>query len=69
MYETNKNVEGRFTDTAQGKEMAARGIMGAKKEDYIRMGMGNQLGPDLAELAAKKGGHLDIHDIIKAHGA
>jgi hypothetical protein len=69
MYETNKNVQGKFDNTAQGKEMAARGIMGAKKEDYIRMGLGDQLGPDLAEIAAKKGGHLDIHDIIKAHGA
>lgn len=68
MYETNKNVQDRLANTSNGKEMTAKGIMGAKKEDYIRMGMEDQLGPNLSELAAKKGGKLDIYDIIKAHG-
>jgi hypothetical protein len=64
LYESGKNAGSQLEKNTG----MARGIMGASKEDYIKMGMGDQLGPDLASIAKQKGGKLNMMDIIQAHG-
>lgn len=64
-YESKKNME---KYNQESDKITNRGLMGATKQDYIDQGMGDQLGPDLGEIASKKGGSLNIWDILQAQG-
>ncbi|NBV98834.1 MAG: hypothetical protein EBR67_04905, partial [Proteobacteria bacterium] len=52
------------------KDNVATSIVGATKEDLKRLGLKEDKtdGIDLAKEAAKKGGKLDMQDLIKLHG-
>jgi len=54
----------------QQKDNQATSIVGATKEDYkyINMDKGNSKNVSLAEEAKKKGGSLDMKDLMKLMG-
>jgi hypothetical protein len=72
-YEGSKNVEeviNRNSKVSQ-KDNVATSVVGATSEDMKRLGLKNnneEVGIDLNKEAAKKGGKLDMQDLIKLHG-
>jgi hypothetical protein len=72
-YEGSKNVDevlNKNSKVAQ-KDNVATSIVGATSEDMKRLGLKNDnesIGIDLNKEAAKKGGKLDMQDLIKLHG-
>jgi hypothetical protein len=72
-YEGSKNVEevlNKNSKVAQ-KDNVATSIIGATSEDINRLGIKNDnetVAIDLNKEAAKKGGKLDMQDLIKLHG-
>ena len=61
----NKNTK------ATQKDNVATSIVGATQEDLKRLGLKSEEKNgdiDLAKEAAKKGGKLDMQDLIKLHG-
>lgn len=72
-YTTGSNMEKILEEKNQedGKETVAKGmsIMGATKEDVKKMQEMKKAGAiDLAELAAKNGGALNMQELLKIHG-
>ena len=68
IYNVGKNSE-KARESSQNAD--ATTVVGATKEDLERMGMQppNPNGVNLAAEAAKKGGNLNMEDLIKLHGA
>jgi len=72
-YEGSKNVDevlNKNSKVAQ-KDNVATSIIGATSEDINRLGIKNDnetVAIDLNKEAAKKGGKLDMQDLIKLHG-
>lgn len=72
-YEGSKNVEevmNRNSKVAQ-KDNVATSVVGATSEDMKRLGLkkdNETVEIDLNKEAAKKGGKLDMQDLIKLHG-
>ena len=72
-FESSRNVDevlNKNTKVSQ-KDNVATSIVGATKEDLKRLGLkddNNSNNIDLAKEAAKKGGKLDMQDLIKLHG-
>ena len=71
-FESSKHAE-KILDKAGDKDNAAVSLVGASKEDLENLGLDNseQGGRtiSLSEAAKKKGGSLDMKDLIKLHGA
>ena len=72
LFNVGKNAE-KILEKSAGKEGAATTVVGATKEDLERMGISKttQEGENvvnLNEVAAKKGGNLNMEDLIKLHG-
>jgi len=65
------NANEKAKDKIKNKDNQAQSIVGATKEDYkyINMDKGDKKGLSLAEEAKKKGGSLDMKDLIKLMGA
>jgi len=71
VYDAGKNAE-KVMSKMDGDSDAST-LVGATKEDLERLGIqesedSGQKGVDLAKEAAKKGGNLDMEDLIKLHG-
>ena len=72
-YEGSKNVDDVLNKNSKvsQKDNVATSIVGATAEDIKRLGLKNDnesAGIDLNKEAAKKGGKLDMQDLIKLHG-
>jgi len=72
-FEGTKNVEDVLNKNSKAaqKDNVATSIVGATKEDLKRLGVKREENPtdiDLAKEAAKKGGKLNMEDLIKLHG-
>jgi len=72
-FEGSKNVEDVLNKNSKltQKDNVASSIVGATEEDLKRLGIKNDdksTDIDLAKEAAKKGGKLDMQDLIKLHG-
>jgi len=65
------NANEKAKDKIKNKDNQAQSIVGATKEDYkyINMDKGDKKGLSLAEEAKKKGGSLDMKDLMKLMGA
>lgn len=68
-YEANKNAEKVMKRSGKG-EAGASSIVGATKDDLKRLGLVDERteSTSLAKEAAKKGGNLNMEDIMKLHG-
>lgn len=74
MSDPDKLVE--WHDSVQSAEEAVKrmdkgnvGLTGLKKQDYQKLGIqGVDMVDKLSKLAEKRGGKLDMDDIVKAHG-
>jgi DNA-binding transcriptional ArsR family regulator len=67
--EANKNAEAHLGDGGAGKEGSATSLVGATKEDLKHLGINTQTeGISLAKAATKKGGSLNMEDLMKLHG-
>tara|TARA_Y100000592_G_scaffold17623_2_gene26514 strand:- start:3687 stop:4703 length:1017 start_codon:yes stop_codon:yes gene_type:complete len=71
VYEAGQNAE-KVMSKMDGDADAST-VVGATKEDLERLGLkssddNSEKGVDLAKEAAKKGGNLDMEDLIKLHG-
>ena len=64
------NANEKAKEKMQQKDSQATSIVGATKEDYkyINMDKGNTKSVSLAEEAKKKGGSLDMKDLMKLMG-
>lgn len=65
------NANEKAKEKMKDKDNQAQSIVGATKEDYkyINMDKGDRKGLSLAEEAKKKGGSLDMKDLMKLMGA
>ena len=66
-----ESLDAKGKDPLEGKEKAggATSLVGATKEDLERLGLGEDQGEyiSLSKEAAKKGGKLDIYELMKIH--
>lgn len=65
------NANEKAKERIKDKDNQAQSIVGATKEDYkyINMDKGDKKGLSLSEEAKKKGGSLDMNDLMKLMGA
>lgn len=72
LFNVGKGAE-KILEKSAGKEGAATTIVGATKEDMDRMGISDSQDEgenvvNLSDVAAQKGGNLNMEDLIKLHG-
>ena len=72
LFNVGKGAE-RILEKSSDKEGAATTIVGATKEDMERMGISKSQSEgenvvNLSDVAAKKGGNLNMEELIKLHG-
>lgn len=66
--ESSKNAEELISKTKSKNDTVATSIVGASKEDLKKAGLDKENSISLMEEAKKKGGTLNMQDLLKLHG-